>query len=190
MLLKKLRIRFNLSMKFNLLTLSMVLLTSSVLVCFFITQESHDRRRDLLEHGRTLAAIVSRQCEYGISTESRETLLNVFESLAAGTGISYAAVFSNKTDPLVSRRFDLSARIFPGHLFRDLTLTHPILHEEFTDERDGRRYFNILAAVIGPVRSTIGDVSLVHGKEARKTIIGYVQLSFTHQPLQDRNHRL
>jgi signal transduction histidine kinase/HAMP domain-containing protein len=185
----RVRRRFNLAAKFNLLTISLILLTSLVIVLFFTKMEMDHNHQDLLEHGRVIAEMVSQQCEYGVYAENREALLKVIESLDAETSVIYAAIFNQKNELLVSRPFRPSAKIPPALLSKDLSLTRPILHEELSDKQNGQGYVNFLALIVSAGQSESAEVFLIQGKEAQKKIIGYVQLGLTHATHQKRTNQ-
>ena len=110
--------RFNLAAKLNFLTILLILVTSAGISIFVFRTESTSYYQELLSHGRTIADMTSKNCEYGIYTEDRLSLLPVIESLSVDPAIAYVSVMNRQDRSLVSKVFKQSLEM-PALPFSD-----------------------------------------------------------------------
>jgi signal transduction histidine kinase len=178
--------RFSLAAKFNLLTITLILVTS-VGTCLFMTRlEMANYYQELLNHGKIIADTTAKNCEFGIYTENEALLLPVLESLAADSEIAYVSILNRQYSVLASRIFNGMDGL-PMHSIPVTDGSMAVLHRELTDERDGRRYIEILCPLVSGDRSDVWDA--VSGNEStapEPSVVGYVRLGLTQVGLQRR----
>lgn len=84
--------RMSVSGKFILLSSSLIIIFSVIIALFFIRNEIRYSYQKLLNHGRTVAAMVSQSSEFGIYTEDQESLRQITKSLDIDPDIVYVAI--------------------------------------------------------------------------------------------------
>jgi len=153
-----------------------------------IQHEIKSSYEELLHHGRGIAKMVSKNSEYGIYTGNEEFLCDIVKSLDGDPDIAYVFIFNETKRQLVHRIFKPSLQIPRSLLNRDAQLTEPI-HEEFLNQKDGKRYVNLLAPVIS---YGLGDSPRIFpNKEnvGQQKTVGYVQIGLTQERLTKRINR-
>ncbi len=182
--------RFKLAAKLNFLTILLILATSAGISIFVFRTEATNYYQELLSHGRTIADMTSKNCEYGIYTEDRLSLLPVIESLSVDADIAYVSVMNKQDRSLISKVFKQSLEM-PGLPFPDIHGARGIVHEDFINREDGQRYIEILVPIASAGSGDIGDV-LLQGPAAgpEQKIIGYLRLGLTQEGLRKRIHQL
>lgn len=73
--------RVSIVMKFNLLTIFIILVTSAGISYFIIRNTTSHIYRSLVNHGLIIASMVSQTSEYSIYTGDRESMRQTIESL-------------------------------------------------------------------------------------------------------------
>jgi signal transduction histidine kinase/CheY-like chemotaxis protein len=173
--------RLNLTAKFNILTISLVLATAVSIGTFVIYRDGASNREELLRHGEMTAAMVARNSEYGIYTEDQESLRQILESLRADVDIAYAALLNAELRPLAR-----DART-PG---LEIPAARPLppsaaLREEFQSSHDKKTYLSIVMPVMSLEAHRPEALFPDRTREGRGTrVIGYVQLGLS----QERMH--
>jgi diguanylate cyclase (GGDEF)-like protein/PAS domain S-box-containing protein len=175
---KKYRNRVGIATKFILPTSALIILTSIVIASFLMIIETGNSRRDLLNHGRSVAALVAESSEHGIHREDCNILARLVESLEIYPDVVYVNILGKEGRPLAGSLKDpllhtpaVPAESLPGDPGR-------IRHREFFDERVGGRYLDLLKPVVKGAGS--GET----GDEPR--VIGYVQLGMTQERIHQR----
>jgi len=97
------KIRLSLATKFNLLAIALVLVTALGIALFVVRQERINTSRALVNHGRSVAAMVAQNSEYGIYTENETSLSQIIDSLAVDAEIAYVTILNQDRHVLVSR---------------------------------------------------------------------------------------
>src|SRR5574341_27150 len=181
--------RFRLAAKFNLLAV-MPILATSVGICLFVIQlEMTNSFRELVDHGKTIAVTTARNSEFGIYTENQDSLAPILEGLSADSDIAYVSVMNRQRRPLASRTFK-GAGEPPEQAVLINNGSTEVLHRDLIDERDNRRYIDILYPVVS-AGGDITDVLLKGDETSRKpAVIGYLRLGLTQEGLQKRIHEL
>jgi PAS domain S-box-containing protein len=142
--------------------------------------------KELLNHGQTIADMVSKNSEYGIYTENQESLLNLVGSLAVDTNVAYVSIFNQDRRQLVHKIFKPSVQIPSSLLNKNVGLTSQVLHEEFINKEDGKRYVDILVPVVSVAKNDPIEIfPTVQGTPQRKTV-GYVQIGLTQEGFHKR----
>jgi diguanylate cyclase (GGDEF)-like protein len=184
------RKRLSLAAKLNILTISLILVTSVGVNTFAIRSEMAKYFEELLNHGKTIAATAAKNCEFGIFTEDRLTLLRVVEGLASDDDVAYVAVLSGDRRPLVERAFR-PASAMPESPFADAGSAGGGAYQDFVNAGDGRRYIEILFPVTSSTGSAVADPFFLEGpKESESNVIGYLRLGLTPDSLVRRIHRM
>ncbi len=202
--------RFTLAAKFNILTISLVLITSAGACIFMIRMEMTQSYQELLNHGKTIAETTARNCELGMYTENRELLFPVLDGLASDSVIAYVSVINRQHAVLASRVFQGTEGRLPKHsipildnsplaqrtVFVDeestLKYSRPaadsIRHADFTDEGNGMRYIEILCPLISGEDRSISNSPFKDDQSSsvEPAVIGYVRLGLTQEGLQKR----
>jgi hypothetical protein len=92
-------IRRSLATKFNLLAIALVLVTALGIALFVVRQEHINTSHALVNHGRSVVAMVAQNSEYGIYTENEAFLSQMIDSLAVDAEIAYVTIWSWTTHP-------------------------------------------------------------------------------------------
>jgi diguanylate cyclase (GGDEF)-like protein len=145
---------------------------------------------ELLNHGKTIAGTAAKNCEFGIFTEDRLTLLRVVEGLALDDDVAYVAVLSGDRRTLVERAFR-PASAMPESPFADAGTAGDGAYRDFVSARDGRRYIEVLVPVTDSAGSAVTDPFFLAGpKESESNVIGYLRLGLTPDSLVRRIRRM
>jgi diguanylate cyclase (GGDEF)-like protein len=181
--------RIGLAAKFNLLSISLILATS-IGICFFMVRlEVSGYYAELLSHGKTIADTTSKNCEYGVYTEDRTSLLPVLDGLSSDSDIAYVSVLNLEGRVLENRVFQ-EATEMPPFPFGDIGQAKTVAARDVTDARHERQYLEILYPVLGSSGGTT-DVLLPGGSLRPATkIIGYLRLGLTQDSLRRRIRQL
>ena len=73
------KFRWKITTKFNLLSISLILITSIGIAGYILHRDVSNNYGDLLAHGRSIAEIVAQNSEYGIYTEDQDYLAVLLE---------------------------------------------------------------------------------------------------------------
>jgi two-component system, sensor histidine kinase and response regulator len=179
-------IRLSLATKFNLLAIALVLITSLSIALFVVRQKRVDTFRALVNHGRSVAAMVAQNSEYGIYTENEAFLSQIIDSLAVDTQIAYVTIWNQDRQVLLSKHLHAGVQI-PStfHPQQDPLLLKRIHDAEFLNEANGQLYIDILAPVLSQAKSEATETVLQFKPQTEgHQIIGYVQLGLTQQELR------
>jgi two-component system sensor histidine kinase/response regulator len=179
-------IRLSLATKFNVLTIALVLVTALGIALFVVRQERINTSRALVNHGRSVAAMVAQNSEYGIYTENAAFLSQIIDSLAVDAEIAYVTILNQDSHVLVSRNLQTGVQIPTTlHPRQEPMLPQSIRDTEFRNEADGELYFDILTPVVSQAKSEATDaLSRLAPHAEQSQIIGYVQLGLTQQGLR------
>ena len=178
--------RLSLATKFNLLAIALVLVTSLGIALFVVRQKRVDTYRALVNHGRSVAAMVAQNSEYGIYTENEAFLSQIIDSLAVDAQMAYVTILKQDRSVLVSKHLHTGVQIPDAlHPQQGTMLLRRIREAEFLNETDGHLYLDILAPVFSQAKSETTDTVLQFKPHTeRQQIIGYVQLGLTQQELR------
>ncbi|MBZ0157662.1 MAG: EAL domain-containing protein [Alphaproteobacteria bacterium] len=179
--------RVSLSTKFILLTSVLVLSTSSIITLFVIRNEFNRTYRDMLNHGRSLAAMMAQNSEYGIYAEDKRALQGVVDSVDSNPDIVYLFIYNKDGQVLVEKHLQRAAREIPVRP----PLSAPdgstqILSREFVDPKDGRHYIDIVAPVASQGWQYIEGLILNDSMDVEPEIIGYVRLGMNKEKVYER----
>lgn len=180
------KIRLSLATKFNVLAIALVLVTALGIALFVVRQERINTSRALVNHGRSVAAMVAQNSEYGIYTENEAFLSQIIDSLAVDAEIAYVTILHRDRRVLVSRTLQAGVQI-PTTLYpqQEPMLPRSIREAEFRNAADGELYFDILTPVVSQAKSETTDVlSRLAPHAEQSQLIGYVQLGLTQRGLR------
>ena len=182
--------RLRLAAKFNVLTITLILATSLGICLFMVRLEMASSYRELLNHGKAIADTTARNCEFGIFTENKDSLLTVLDSLSLDSNIAYASVMNREQRTLAARSFKGSGVMQEAPDARGLAAAE-LAHREFIDKKDGQRYTEILCPVMSAANNEIADVLLAETAATRPpAVIGYLRIGLTQEALTRRIHQL
>ncbi len=175
------KIQLNLPTKFNLLTIFLVVVTTSVMAIFVIRDEISDNFREMLDHGRSIAIMLSLNIEQGVYTENQETLARAAENLFHDPDIVYVYVLDQSERVIAYKTNGTEVNIPSTIRYRSQTPGDILRYGEFTNPSDGRKYVDLLTPV---VRSGKTDPDPARGEvlsSPEDEVIGYVHLGFSEE---------
>jgi len=178
-----------LAAKFNLLAISLILATSIGICLFMVRLEVGGYYAELLSHGKTIADTTSKNCEYGVYTEDRASLLPVLDGLSSDSDIAYVSVLNLEGRVLENRVFQ-EATEMPPFPFGDIGQAKTVAARDVTDAQHDRQYLEILYPVLGSFGG-VTDILLPGGSPRPETkTIGYLRLGLTQDRLRSRIRQL
>jgi signal transduction histidine kinase/DNA-binding response OmpR family regulator len=183
-----LRRRVGLTTKFNVLTISLILATAFG-ISAFVTYRAHvNNYESLLRKGRTTAAILAQNSEYGIYAEDRTSLQHAADALKADPDVAFVAVMNRDMQVLVSNR-NIGQVEIPSY-----TGTRPTSPEvrEFRSGSDSKVYLSILMPVMSGTRQgpdalfpgLAGAAAAAGAGGGAEELIGYVCLGLSQERMQ------
>ena len=95
----------SLSTKFNLLSISLIILTATGVAAFVIRQELSSSQQILVQRGTELASMIANASEYGVFVEDFDALRRTAQGLDFGA-MAYIAIQDKKKMILVQARTD------------------------------------------------------------------------------------
>src|SRR5262245_25508209 len=93
--------RTSLITKFNLLTISLILLTAIGIAVVQIQREKTASYATLLHRARLTLAMIAQNSEYAIYTEDSATLQKIVDSLGVDPDIAYVAILNKDKNILI-----------------------------------------------------------------------------------------
>jgi diguanylate cyclase (GGDEF)-like protein/PAS domain S-box-containing protein len=97
--------RFSLATKLNLLTISLILITSLGISFFIIQTERRGFQKELMNHGRTLADLVAKQAEVAVQARDKALLSKITGGLGLNPVIAYVRLFDSRQNLLTEKIF-------------------------------------------------------------------------------------
>lgn len=173
-----------LATKFNLLTITVILITAMGSAFFATRQESQSQYDRLLHYGESIVGMVSETCEYAVYTESPAALDEIAESVASIPDISYVVLRNAHHMVLLKRQFATQAPL-PD-------FEHPVQGSrsptfmEFTNSDTGKPYVDIISPVYASPPAETADFLDPEQRRRRteQAPIGYVQIGIDMTALQ------
>jgi len=181
--------RLTLTAKFNLLTIALILVTSAGISVSLIRSQISHSYRNLINHGLSLAAMVSQNCEYGVYAEDKESIRQIVKSLHTDPEIAYICLYKEKRI-LVCKNFKPGITKPALRHYKKSSFTSEIMHEEFVNKKDGLTYIDILAPVISVINDNFNEVMVNTTDANSQIIIGHVQLGLNLDGLRKRIHQI
>jgi signal transduction histidine kinase/DNA-binding response OmpR family regulator len=174
--------------KFNILTIVLIICTSIGIAFFVIRQEMSENYRELLRHGISIASMAAENSEYAVYTEHREAMEQVIQGVKMDGNVVYVALLDAEKRILARNVF--LANIVVPKIVQDIDTGKEAVYREFTNATDGKQYVHITAPVMSVSRA--GSKLLPEAQQGgsdSKTVIGYVLVGLTIEGLQDRIRR-
>jgi two-component system, sensor histidine kinase and response regulator len=168
--------------KFNILTITLILITAFAIGAFVIRQDVTDTYKELLQHSTSVAALIAENSEYAIYTENQAALRRIVESLSADKNVAYIAILDKEQHVLMHEARSPAVQI-PISFRAALVPPSPEIHvEDFINETDGKRYLDLFAPVISRPSKEATEL-FPENMGQRLQIVGYVQLGFSQESL-------
>ncbi|MCK5509124.1 MAG: response regulator [Desulfobacterales bacterium] len=168
--------RINLSTKFNLFSISLIIITAVAIALFVFRQHRAERYQDLLKHGIEIAGLAAEISELGIYTEDTETLQDIIDGIS-GSDLAYVAFIRADKTVLLEKNIQLELQL-PAIRDKIDGFHHQMVYSsEFVNSFDGNPYVEIIAPVL--TIQNIDAAELVTediGNVVKSDTIGYVRL--------------
>ena len=171
--------------------MGLILVTAAGICVYLVRLEMRNYRNDLLNHGRTIAETIGKNCELGVYTEDRRALLPVLNSLSADDDIAYVSVMNKNYHQLAASVF----RIAQGRVEQLAEVGDTRRGDQVRDLVDteyNRRYLEVLYPIVSESSGDMTDVVLqkAGGQNGRERVIGHIRLGLTLDSLNSRVSQL
>ncbi len=171
-----------LTAKLNLLSITMIVVTSMGIALFLVRQEIADSRRELHSQGKIIASMLADNSEYAVYTTNHESLGQVIQNLSQQPDVAYAAILDENRKVLAERMFRSAGVVPPVPAYRS---GKDMWVADITDPGSGGGYLDFLMPIMGtatpaPEASHLGNLE----NRKKRDIIGYVRLGMS----QERMH--
>ncbi len=175
-----------LSTKLNLLTVSLVLVTSITIASFLIDRAIDIHHAKLLDHGSSLSMVVSQNSEYALYTEDATSLAQIVQSLRRDKSVSYVTIAAADGRILARKEFDAGIEIPDLDLSKNTFSEKNIHFTEFENKSDGKRFINIVAPIASNPSSGLADDPFLQSSTVGNSphVIGYLQVGFEQEFLR------
>lgn len=162
--------------KFNLLTVTVILITAVGSAFFAIREERLGSYSRLLNYGKSIARMVTESSEYAIYTQDQSALDQIAANLSSIPDISYLVIRDGEHRILLSKTFNPIVEIPALDLAG--AMTKELVFKEFISSRTGKPYVDILAPVLGPGPAEDKSMVLPGQEQAttNPTPVGFVQI--------------
>ncbi|MCP4407402.1 MAG: response regulator, partial [Gammaproteobacteria bacterium] len=175
------------STKFNLLTTALIVLAGAGIAVFVIRHEQTASYEQLVDHGKGIAVIIAQNSEYGIYTQSDDTLNQLVDS-AFGYGDTAYAVIMDKDAQVLTQKAGSSAVLIPAQ-GRNLHMgpaDSPRI-EQFVDQDNHTPYIDILVPVVSASQEDPTALLVdLEDEQNSSSVIGYVQLGISQLRMQHK----
>jgi diguanylate cyclase (GGDEF)-like protein len=173
--------RFSLAVKFNALSIALILVTAVGICLYTIRTEMASSYQELLNHGITIAETASQNCEYGIYTEDQDALHRALQGLSKDADIAYVAVLNAGGHILAKISFQRSAN-FSEEQHRGEAIAGQVSHRDHAGG-DGARYLEILFPIAASTGGIL-DPLMQSVKGSDQKVIGYLRLGLMQEGLR------
>ena len=171
----------------NLLTIGLVLVTVGI-AGSVIQRETAVRHQDLVDRGLTLAAIMAQSSEYAVYTENQDALRQTVAGLSSTPEVAYVAILSRTNQPLLEQSFAALASISPSQLQRASMQGNALRTEVIT--AGGIDFVSIVAPILTRTASSTDGLFLEStNATSSSSVIGYIRIVLSQQPLQEYLHQ-
>ncbi len=176
----------DLSTKFNLLSIVLILLTALGIAAFVIRHERAVTYEQLVHHGKGVAVMVAQNSEYGLYTENPDALQQLIESVSVYNDTAYVAIMDREGQILAQKVFRSTLQIPALRHPMGLEAGEQARVEQFVSPSDHRPYIDILVPVVSIADNdpTPLDIELEHGGQP-ETVIGYVELGISQDDMRN-----
>ena len=171
----------------NLLTIGLVMVTVGI-AGSVIQRETAVRHQDLVDRGRTLAAMMAQSSEYAVYTENQEALRRTVAGLHSTPEVAYVAILSRTNQPLLEQSFAALASVSPLQLYSASVPIEALHTEDIT--AGGIDFVSIVAPILTRPTSSTDELFLeTTNATASSSVIGYIRIVLSQQPLQEYLHQ-
>ena len=175
-------VRMGLLAKLNLLTVSLILLTTVAITAFLFSQQQRSQDAQLQGEGAGLIATLSEVAEYAIYTSDKAYVEQVVAALAVNPNVAYVEVIDAERRRIAERRFTPELAKQPLPEFSSAArVPSPGTIDRGENAIGSLRYLELIAAVTAPdgaaVRNPVGSAATVKPSPP----IGYIRLGMTHE---------
>jgi len=168
----------NLTAKFNLLTIGIILITAVSIGSLVMYREVATTRDELVHRALITAGMLAQASEYGVYTENVETLRKIVASAQMDPDFAYLVVRNAGNQPLIQEGKDQVA----STLSASVPQSKGASFAEVIDRQSGQRYIDIRVAIVSqPSTALFADASFPQGPE--KTI-GELQLGLSEERMR------
>ena len=176
--------RIGLITKFNLLAITLILLTAMGIAFVQIHREKTASYETLLHRGRLTVAMIAQNSEYAIYTENQASLRRIVDSVRVDSDIAYVAVLNKEKNILLLEIADSTIQIPP---FPEETpgLDATTLARDIISPGNRKSYIDLSTPVITTAQTD--PIELFPESlptSATPLVIGYVQLGLSQDSLR------
>jgi signal transduction histidine kinase/DNA-binding response OmpR family regulator len=175
--------RIGLITKFNLLTISLILLTAMGIAFVQVQREKTASYETLLHRARLTVGMVAQNSEYAIYTEDNTSLQKIVDSLSVDPDIAYVAILNKDKQVLIDKVASSSIDI-PPFPYETPGLDTTTLTRDVVNPGNRQTYIDLSA----PVITTTNTNSALFPEEISpvqdQRIIGYIQLGLSQENMQ------
>ena len=176
--------RIGLITKFNLLTITLILLTAMTIAIVQIQREERASYETLLHRGRIMAAMIAQNSEYAIYTENKDALQRIIGSVGVDADIAYVAVLNKEKNVLLLEVADPTIHV-PSFPEETPGLDTTTLARGVVNTGNHKSYIDLSAPVMTATpEETVDLFPEPIPATTRHTVIGYVQLGLSQDGLQ------
>lgn len=178
--------RLNITTKFNLLTILLILITSTSVSSYVVYNEIQNYYQELLNQGLTTVAMVKQNSEYALYAEDTQSLNELLDLAFADPKVVYGALFNHARQPLINRMTHDTA-LAPSELLLPTNLDESVQQREING-RDGHPYIDLITPVFGHAAS--GPYGFPGADQDDQQLIGYVRLGLDLEAHQQQIRQL
>ncbi len=175
-----------LAYKFSFFTILLVLLTVLIVTFYQVRREASTGGDDLVRHGRALADMVAKNCEYDLYVEDREALQQLVVSAFSEESVAYMVILNQAEVPLASktRTSELTIPPLPDK-FKPRDNNAEIT--QFEVKNKGAGFIEIDVPIFSQTQEdSFGDTLEQEATAAEPQRLGLVRMGLTREILEGR----
>jgi signal transduction histidine kinase/CheY-like chemotaxis protein len=177
--------RISLLAKFNLLTISLIVLTALAIASYVINNVIDDKTEELIADGISLISIMADNSEYAIYTQDEASLNQLTESAFSNKDIAYVAVHNKHHKSIATKKIDQSIVIPLNMEGRGENTADHIYYNDYSDPATGLLLIIFSTPVMNKPQVGI-DQLFFDQQNTEPQIIGYIHLGLSKENLQIR----
>ncbi len=172
----------SLTTKFNLLTITVVLMTAISIGSLVLYREVTTTTDELVRRGVITAGMLAQASEYGVYTEDTETLRKVAASARMDPDFAYMVVQNAENNVLIQETHDQVTNSFMTEALKSRRPSRDSSFVEFVDSNSKQRYIDIRVAIVSKGKANLfGDES---SSQLPGKVIGYLSLGLSEDRLR------
>lgn len=182
MLVDRIFRHLKLGAKFNLLTITLILVTAVVVGGYLVKSGIEQRRNAMEVYGRSIISIIAQNSEYALYTEDQSALQQLVENLIRDPDVAYVTVYSSEKLVLLARS-GVAFHPPTAFPFVEFKRGEPPLATKIRDASGTLSYLDL----ISPVYSLPDDdiSGLFPGENHVDSPLGYVRIGLTYAHLNE-----